>query len=82
MNIYESEFFKYGKLPNVCIHSLSEDQYSKHYIPQERCDCGCEEWIEGKMKIIEDMGDYVYPLKDVHRCKECNEVRVAYRKYD
>ena len=29
------------------------------------------------MKIIEDFQGYEYPKKRVHRCVQCNEVRIA-----
>jgi len=73
----KSDFFHFGTLPQVSIHSIIEDQYSKMYIPREKCDCGCSEWIDGKMKIVEDCFGYEFPKKDVHRCKDCNEVRMA-----
>jgi hypothetical protein len=76
MKTDKSEFFHFGILPQVCIHSLDEDEYSKMYIPQEKCDCGCSDWIESTMKIIEDRIGYNFH-KRVHRCKECNEVRIA-----
>ena len=72
-----SEFYNFGILPQICIHSLIEDEYSKMYIPRKQCDCGCAEWIEGKMDIIKPMNGYEFPKKDVHRCKECNEVRIS-----
>lgn len=77
MDTNKSEFFHFGILPRVCIHSLDEDEYSKMYIPQEKCDCGCFEWVESTMKMLEDVGDYSFPLKNVHRCKNCNEVRIS-----
>lgn len=73
--IDKSEFYHFGILPQICIHSLDEDQYSRSYEPLETCDCGCTEWIESTMKIIEDD---LFPLKRVHRCKYCNEVRIAH----
>ena len=74
----KSEFFHFGILPSICIHSLDEDQYSKMYIPQEKCEkCNGFEWIESTMKIVKDSMGYVFPLKRVHRCKQCNEVRMA-----
>ena len=72
-----SEFYYFGILPQVCIHTPEGDQYSDMYIPREFCDCGCSEWVEGKMKIVEDSMGYEFPQKDVHRCKDCNGVRVA-----
>ena len=78
MDTSKSEFFHFGILPSVCIHSLDEDQYSKMYIPQEKCDCGSNVWIESTMKIIENSFGYEFPKKRVHRCKECNQVRIAY----
>lgn len=72
--IDKSEFFHFGILPQVCIHSLIENEYSKMYIPQETCDCGCKEWVDSTMVIIEG-----FPEKEVHRCKDCNKVRIAYR---
>lgn len=76
----DSEFFHFGILPNICIHTPIEDEYSKNYIPRERCDCGCSEWIESTMKIIENSMGYEFPPKDVHRCTKCNEVRLADHK--
>lgn len=71
--INKSEFFHFGILPQICIHSVIEDEYSKMYIPQMVCNCGCVEWIDGKMQMFEG-----FPEKDVHRCKKCNEVRIAH----
>ncbi len=77
MDTSKSDFFHFGTLPQVCIHSVIEDEYSKMYIPQETCDCGCKEWINGTMDIIEPVPGSSYPKKDVHRCKKCNKVRIA-----
>lgn len=77
MNKENSAFFQFGLLPEVSIHSLEKDQYSKSYIPRQVCDCGCKEWIESTMKIVEDSMGYEFPKKAVHRCKQCNEVRMA-----
>ncbi len=77
MDISNSEFYHFGILPQICIHSIIEDEYSKMYIAREICDCGCKEWIEGTMKILEDSFGYEFPKKEVHRCKECNEVRMS-----
>ncbi len=76
--ISKSEFFHFGILPQVCIHSLDEDNYSKMYTPQERCKCGCSDWIESTMKMFQDSFGYEFPKKRVHRCKSCNEVRIAH----
>ena len=78
MGLNNSEFYHFGILPQVCIHSLDEDEYSKMYVPQEKCDCGCSDWIESTMKIIKDSFGYEFPKKRVHRCTECNEVRIAH----
>ncbi len=78
MDTSKSDFFHFGTLPNVCIHSLDEDEFSKMYIPQDRCNCGGNEWIDSTMKIIEDFMGYEFPKKRVHRCKACNEVRIAH----
>lgn len=75
--INKSEFYHFRILPQLCIHSIIEDEYSKMYIPREKCDCGCFEWIEGKMDIIKSEHGLKFPQKDVHRCKKCNEVRMA-----
>jgi hypothetical protein len=72
MDTSKSDFFHFGTLPQVCIHSLFEDEYSKMYIPQEVCDCGCKDWIDSTM--IKFVG---FPPSDVHRCKECNAIRIA-----
>lgn len=76
MDTSKSEFYHFGILPQVCIHSLDEDEYSKMYIPQEKCKCGSSDWIESTMDIIVPKG-FTFPQKRVHRCKECNEVRIA-----
>ena len=76
-NTDKSEFFHFGLLPEICIHSLEVDQYSKMYVPREKCDCGFAEWVEGKMDIVKPMNGYRFPTKAVHRCKSCNEVRMA-----
>lgn len=68
----KSEFYHFDVIPQVCIHSLVEDEYSKMYVPREVCECGCTEWVEGTMQMFIGL-----PLKDVHRCKACNEVRMA-----
>lgn len=72
-----SEFYHFDILPQICIHSLMEDEYSKMYTPREKCSCGCAEWLEGKMDIIKPVNGYKFPQKDVHRCKNCSEVRMA-----
>lgn len=73
----KSEFYHFGILPHVCIHSPIEDQYTKMYKPRDECDCGSSDWIDGTMKIIEDSMGYVFPLKNVHRCEKCKQVRMA-----
>jgi len=77
MDTSKSEFFHFGILPEVCIHSLDEDEYSKMYIPREKCDCGNDKWIDSTMKIVKDFMGYEFPKKLVHRCSHCNEVRLA-----
>lgn len=74
MNTNNSEFYHFGIIPEVCIHSLDEDQYSKMYIPEETCLCGGTEWIESTMKIVQN--DF-YPKKRIHRCKSCDGIRMA-----
>lgn len=73
MDTSKSEFYHFGILPQVCIHSLDEDEYSKMYIPKEKCDCGCADWIESTMQMFTGCD---WP-KPVHRCKKCNQVRTA-----
>lgn len=75
----KSEFFNFGLLPSVCIHSLVEDQYSALYIAREKCDCGCCEWVEGEMEMFKSLvsPEHKFPKKKVHRCSNCNEVRLA-----
>ena len=73
-----SEFYHFGLLPQVCIHSLVEDQYSKMYIPREKCDCGSSEWwTEVCTMILGHYDDGTPMYKDVHRCAICKEVRMA-----
>lgn len=75
----KSEFYHFGILPDTCIHSIVEDEYSKMYMPQERCACGCLEWLtEGCKMILFIHLDGTPIYKDVHRCKNCGEVRLAY----
>lgn len=73
----KSEFYHFGILPGVCIHSLIEDQYSKMYIPRKKCDCGCLEWIEGEMDVMKPIPGFYSPKRHVHRCKNCKEVRLS-----
>jgi len=77
LDISKSEFFDFGILPQICIHSLDEDQYSKMYIPREKCNCGNDQWIDSTMKIIKDSMEYEFPKKSIHRCTQCNEIRMA-----
>lgn len=72
-----SAFLHFGLLPEICIHSLIEDQYSAMYIPREFCGCGANEWVISTMKMTADDSPIQLPPKDVHRCKKCNEVRLA-----
>jgi hypothetical protein len=73
----DSAFLNFKLLPEVALHTIEEDEYSELYIPREKCDCGCSEWIEKGCTMILGFcyGDPIY--KDVHRCKECDEVRMA-----
>jgi hypothetical protein len=71
------EGFAYRPLPRVSIHSIIEDQYSKYYEPRESCACGCKEWIYSEMDILKPTLGHVWPRKQVHRCKQCNCVRMA-----
>lgn len=77
MDTNSSEFFHFGILPSVCIHSPQTDQYSHMYKPREECGCGSNEWTEEgcTMELGTYLGTPIY--KDVHRCKACKEVRVA-----
>lgn len=72
MDTSKSDFYHFGTLPSVCIHSPIKDKYSKMYIPLEICECGCKEWVESTM--IKFIG---FSLDRVHRCKDCNTVRIA-----
>lgn len=72
-----SAFYHFGILPQVCIHSIIVDEYSEMYVPREKCECGCSQWIEAKMDIIKPVNGYHFPKKDVHRCMVCKEVRMA-----
>lgn len=72
----KSEFYHFGLLPRVCIHTLDIDEYSHMYIPQEVCSCGSKDWIDSKMALSQ-MNGIPFMFKDVHRCKKCNEVRMA-----
>ncbi len=74
----KSEFYHFGILPQICIHSPLEDEYSYMYIPRDKCECGSTEWIEqGCTMLLGHYGDGTPIFKDVHRCKKCNEVRMA-----
>jgi hypothetical protein len=76
MNTDNSAFYHFDILPGICIHWVEEDQYSKMYKPMAKClECGHTEFREAKMKIIEGFPDEFD--KRVHRCNECNEVRMA-----
>lgn len=78
MNVNDSEFFHFGILPAMCIHSVEADEYSKMYKPIPRCDCGCTEWLEeGCTMVLGHYPDGTPVYKDVHRCKNCFEVRTA-----
>ena len=78
MDTSKSEFYHFGLLPQVCIHSLVEDEYSKMYKPQEICECGHSEWVESTMDIIKPIEGFSFPKKNVHRCKKCNKVRISH----
>ncbi len=74
----KSEFYHFGLLPEICIHSLDEDEYSKMYTPNETCEaCGGKEWIESTMRIL-DLPEKLYPAKRVQKCKDCESVRIAH----
>lgn len=70
----KSEVYLFGLLPEVCIYSLVEDQYSKMYIPRKKCDCGGKEWEASTMEMF--VG---FEPKAVHRCIACKGVRLADR---
>ena len=67
------QFFHFGRLPQICIHSLIEDEYSKMYIAKEKCECGNSEWIESEIQMFKNIDS----PKKVHRCSKCNSVRMA-----
>jgi len=77
MDTSNSEFYHFGILPQLCIHSPMEDEYSKMYIAREKCDCGSSNWLENCTMILGHYPDGTAIYKDVHRCSECFEVRVA-----
>ena len=68
-----SAFYQFGLLPEICIHSLDEDQYSPMYIPREKCDNGHSDWIESTIQMFSNFDS----PKRVHRCKICNDVRMS-----
>jgi len=72
-----SNFLSTGKLPDVCIHTPIEDAYSEYFLPRITCDCGSVDWMDGELKVIKDSFGYEFPKKPVHRCKSCNEIRLA-----
>lgn len=74
MDTNKSEFYHLGIIPKVCIHLLDEDEFSKMYIPQVKCDCGCSEWIKSTMHLFMNENW----IKRVHRCNSCNQVRIAH----
>lgn len=78
----KSDFYKSGKLPKVCIHSLVEDKYSEFYEAVKKCECGGEEWVESEMEILKPSMGHVFPTKPVHRCKKCDTVRMATLKVE
>ena len=75
MDTSKSAFYHFGLLPQICIHSIIEDQYSEMYVAETICKCGCSDWIESTMKAF--IIDGITISKDVHRCKKCNSVRTA-----
>jgi len=75
--ISKSEFYAFGILPGVCIHSPIEDQYSKMYKPRDKCDCGHDKWIDSTMDIVKPSLGFSFPKKDIHRCEKCREIRMA-----
>ncbi len=76
-NIDESAFYHFGILPAVCIYSAMEDQYSKMYVPRNKCDCGSDKWNEESWGMI--IGHYggIPVHKQVQGCAACGEVRLA-----
>ncbi len=80
MNDYinKSEFFHFGILPGVCIHSPINDVFSKMYVPREKCENGHSDWLtEGCIMKIGHWQDSTPIYKEVHRCKICNDVRIS-----
>jgi len=74
----DSAFYAFGLLPEICTHTPKEDHYSKMYVPDSECVCGCREWItSGCTMVLGHYNDGTPCYKDVHRCKECKEVRMA-----
>lgn len=74
----ENAFVHFGLLPEVCIHSPVEDQYSKMYVARNTCECASEEWLtEGQTMILGHYAGDIPLIKHVHRCAKCNEVRLA-----
>ena len=71
-HIDKSAFYHFGILPSVCIYTIKEDKYSKMYKVRDKCECGCSEWMPSTMIIHK-----LLPLKDIHRCKNCNEIRLC-----
>ena len=71
------DFFNYGTLPKVCIHTPKPDNFSDYYSPRGICKCGSSDWIDGEMDILKSKIDHVWPKKPVHRCKKCEEVRLS-----
>ena len=78
-HLNKSEYYHFGILPQICIHSPHIDQYSHMYKPQDVCDCGCTDWLtEGCTIILGHYRNGIPVHKDVHRCAKCNEVRIAH----
>jgi hypothetical protein len=75
-----SEFYHFGVLPQLTIHSPIVDQYSHMYIPRDSCDCGCSEWKDGELDLIQPIRGFTLPKKQVHRCVNCSNLRMADHK--
>lgn len=54
-------------------HQKEYDKWANdQYVPQEKCGCGCAEWMPGVMQMSDPPS---YPGKLTYRCKKCYEVR-------
>lgn len=59
-------------------HQKEYDEWlSTTYIPESSCKCGGQYYVNGELQMTNPP---TYPLMQIYRCKDCNEIRLTHAR--